>query len=265
MKTLCLYAIVRFMPYAETQEFANVGVVMCVPDKSIFKFKLAPTRFGRVTQFFEDLDGGIYKTALQLYENELLRIQKYVESNGSTLTAQVFRELTRHREGVIYFGNIRTALINNPDTKLEELFEHYVKRAFANNEYKEKVLEKHVRAMFRTEQITGFKKQKLPTSLGGFEVPFAKKDEHRIRVIKPLAFEQKTPLLAFEHTRTWAERLQRFVGEAQQAPDDVLFAIEKPLHKNFITAYDEALDLIQQNGMMATTKDSEILEFGKLN
>jgi len=49
MKTLCLYAIVRFMPYAETQEFANVGVVMCVPDKNIFKFKLAPKHFARIT------------------------------------------------------------------------------------------------------------------------------------------------------------------------------------------------------------------------
>lgn len=31
MKYSCLYSIVRFAPYAETEEFANVGIVLTAP------------------------------------------------------------------------------------------------------------------------------------------------------------------------------------------------------------------------------------------
>jgi len=34
------YAIVQFMPYPETGEFANVGVVLACPTQNYFGFKL---------------------------------------------------------------------------------------------------------------------------------------------------------------------------------------------------------------------------------
>ncbi|XLF30659.1 DUF3037 domain-containing protein [Klebsiella pneumoniae] len=34
MSTPCLYSIVRYAPYAETEEFANIGVVMCAPKEN---------------------------------------------------------------------------------------------------------------------------------------------------------------------------------------------------------------------------------------
>jgi hypothetical protein len=36
------YAVVRFMPFIETREFANVGVVLIAPKTGKFLFKLAP-------------------------------------------------------------------------------------------------------------------------------------------------------------------------------------------------------------------------------
>ena len=36
----CHYAIIRFLPYPETQEFANVGVVLACPESGYFGFKL---------------------------------------------------------------------------------------------------------------------------------------------------------------------------------------------------------------------------------
>lgn len=34
MTTPCLYSIVRYAPYAETEEFANIGVLLCAPKES---------------------------------------------------------------------------------------------------------------------------------------------------------------------------------------------------------------------------------------
>ena len=42
MKPLaCRYAIVQFMPYAETGEFANVGVVLCLSADGLLRLQAA--------------------------------------------------------------------------------------------------------------------------------------------------------------------------------------------------------------------------------
>lgn len=51
MKKLVRYSVIRFMPFSETQEFANVGIVIHAPQTGEVQFKLANTRFGRVSQF----------------------------------------------------------------------------------------------------------------------------------------------------------------------------------------------------------------------
>ncbi|MFC3851914.1 DUF3037 domain-containing protein [Salinispirillum marinum] len=39
-KQVCRYAVVRFVPYAESEEFANIGIVMAVPKSNLFLFRL---------------------------------------------------------------------------------------------------------------------------------------------------------------------------------------------------------------------------------
>lgn len=87
----CMYAVVRFMPFAETREFANVGVVVIAPKFGLYDFKLAPQKLvpqkfapqklGLVTQFFDDLDGMVYKYAIEGFEAELERVRNYLVHN----------------------------------------------------------------------------------------------------------------------------------------------------------------------------------------
>ncbi len=44
-KLACRYAILRFLPYTETGEFANVGVVLACPATGYFGFKLETRRY----------------------------------------------------------------------------------------------------------------------------------------------------------------------------------------------------------------------------
>ena len=55
-KIACRYAIIQFMPYTETGEFANVGVVLACPETGYFDFKLQTKRYARITAFFNELD-----------------------------------------------------------------------------------------------------------------------------------------------------------------------------------------------------------------
>ncbi len=49
----CQYAIVRFMPYIETGEFANVGILLWAPKTRYLGFKLLRRKHARITQFFD--------------------------------------------------------------------------------------------------------------------------------------------------------------------------------------------------------------------
>ena len=53
-KFACQYALLRFRPFAETGEFANVGIVLLAPEARFFGFRLLK-RYGRITQFFIEL------------------------------------------------------------------------------------------------------------------------------------------------------------------------------------------------------------------
>lgn len=247
MRTLSLYAIVRFMPFAETQEFANVGVVLCAPDQGKLFFKLARKRFGRVTQFFDDLDGKLYTQALTVIEQELKRVEAYVAENPGEKAALIFNELTRHREGVIYFGNARPALVDNPVVKLDEPFERYVQRDFINEEYRERVLEKLIRQTFNEQKIEGFKKAKLALKLGDFELPFVRDGIKGRQIIKPLAFDRKTPLAAFEHAKQWTDRFVKLRDENQIHQQNMLIALDVPEKAQFQDAYLEAIEAMRRH------------------
>ena len=179
------------MPFAETQEFANVGVVVCAPDTGKIKFKLARKRFGRVNQFFEDLDGRLFGSALELLEAELNRLKEFATDKPGKTTATLFQELTRHREGVISFGGVSTAVVNNIDDKLIDLYEHYVERSFLNEKYRENIIEQNIRQLLKRENIREFKAQIVETKLGEFKLPFVKKCTSGIKVIRPLRLNEK--------------------------------------------------------------------------
>ena len=69
-KFACQYALLRFRPFAETGEFANVGIVLLAPEARFFGFKLL-NRYGRITQFFKELDKKVYLNGRGLFKEEL--------------------------------------------------------------------------------------------------------------------------------------------------------------------------------------------------
>ncbi|MEZ8532495.1 DUF3037 domain-containing protein [Vibrio cyclitrophicus] len=84
MKVALQFAIVRFMPFAETSEFANVGILAFAPKTGFVSYKLAPARFKRVSDFFDDLEGQLYKQAIANFEDELNYIQNFAKNITSS-------------------------------------------------------------------------------------------------------------------------------------------------------------------------------------
>ncbi len=268
----CMYAVVRFMPFAETREFANVGVVVIAPKFGIYDFKLAPQKFGRVTQFFDDLDGMVYKHAIEGFEAELERVRNYLVHNyvqGKDLV-EYFKEITRTRESVLHFGEIGTLLTDNVNVTVtvDKLYDRLIGRNFtAGKEYKEQQMIRVLKSQLTSNLPTDvrYTKQNIKAGIFDISMPLVTKINSNYRIIRPLAFEQKNVLLAMEHGETWINRLKKLINSEVIEAKRALFALEKPLNRKleFMKVYDDVYGEIQNLGAVAEdfSDTSNIIKF----
>ncbi|WP_422139626.1 DUF3037 domain-containing protein [Endozoicomonas sp. ALC020] len=129
-KYACRYAIVQFMPYPETGEFANVGVVAVVPGQNHFAFQLELTSYARLTQFFKHLDPRVFTHSVKHLHEELLYLEESV-SNGQMTAVQAFELIVRPLEAILRFNKERVKMTQKPLAIANELFDRFVLHDFA--------------------------------------------------------------------------------------------------------------------------------------
>ncbi|AND68653.1 hypothetical protein ATSB10_11990 [Dyella thiooxydans] len=229
----CQYAIVRFLPYAETGEFANVGVVLACPATSYLDARLmSPRRTGRITGFFEQLDRRIYREAMAYLKEELTRVGKLVADRGPgqpTFVQQAFAGLVRPREALLRFSETRVILAEQPADTLHKLFATVVERDFADKSYHDQWLERGVRETLRKAQLRQFFQ---PADIGNqdlhIRVPFVHEHEGRPQLaIKPLDLAKEDPNQVYDIGARWVGRVQ-LLQRHQLLPGSMLFAVSMP-------------------------------------
>lgn len=272
-KTLCQYALLRFRPFVETGEFANVGIVLMAPEKRFFGYRLL-TRYGRVTQFFNELDRKVYLNARALFKEELDRFTAELRRaalDGRKSVADVdlannlFGELTRPREAILQFDDPRLALAEDPKAKLQELFEHYVERNFVTKEYQERLLESSVRKMlFRAKIGNEYQRQKIGGADFAVNFPFVHMDEEKAtRIIKPLFLAQPDTTRLLTHGGQWVDKIRR-LRKRNALPENVLFPVTAPAQgtRQFAAFEEIQAELAEQEVQIAPANDEAlILEF----
>lgn len=232
MKTLYQYAIVRFLPHAETGEFANVGIVLCAPEQAAFEFRLAPTRFARVTDFFEDVEGKLYKTTIATVQNELKRIKDYTTTVLPKELVAAMQELVRPRETLVRYSDLRTMYVDKKPAELaDHLFEQLVHRTFLTEEYQEQLMVRAIRAQLKTEKLTHFKKQALAGRYDEITFPLVAKTNDTF-VIRPLAFQHKNAGKILDHAQTWLGRFDRLAQNDVLKKDNILLPLQGPTQTN---------------------------------
>ncbi|GAL09060.1 hypothetical protein JCM19233_25 [Vibrio astriarenae] len=189
MKKLVRFSVVRFMPFTETQEFANVGIVLHVPKDGTVLYKLAGKRFGRVSQFFDDLDGCLYSNAIQMFEAELDRIKEFTHDISGKALVSIMDEVTRQREGFLTYSETSALLTKeDPELVLEQLFQQYVARNFNTKEHRETILVRQIKRQLDSITKYRFTKDKLSADYMSFELPLVATDNVITKAIKPLSF-----------------------------------------------------------------------------
>lgn len=236
MKRVCQYAVVQFMPYTETREFANVGVVLMCPDAGFFGFRLLK-RYGRITRFFEGMDRRIFLDGKQLFQEELTRIRSLLKRGpldrrrtaDATVAVRQFAELVRRRETLFRFDEPGVVMADEPKACLEELYGFYVEREFATKEYQERLLDKAVRRLlFGAHLGDRYREEVIGDDMFHARFPFvAMQDETPVRVIKPLFLAQDDPERIYSHGDLWISKFHR-LRSRKLLPDAVLLPLDAP-------------------------------------
>lgn len=268
-KLACQYALLRFRPFVETGEFANVGVVLLCPQGRFFGFKLLK-KYGRITKFFHQLDSKVYLNGKALFIEELERFTQHLRSNALDgrkraidvpLAVDLFAELTRTRDAMLQFDERRVVLADDPKAKLNELFDHYVERNFVTKAYQERLLENSVRRMlFQGDSRIGalYFPEKVGTADFIVNFPFVRKSNETVdRIIKPLYLAQEDSTKVLNHGGLWVDKVKR-LRRRNALPRDVLFPLAAPQRdsKAFL-AYEEIRQELVDAGVEVTMANDE--------
>lgn len=249
-KFACQYALLRFRPFVETGEFANVGIVMMAPEARFFGFRLLK-RYGRITQFFHQLDRKVYLEGRELFKEELDRFSgelRRLALDGRktqpeiSLARNLFTELVRPREAMLQFAEQRVVLADNPKEKLVQLFDHYIERNFVTKEYQERLLESTVRKLlFRGQMGNQYRPEKIGTPDFTVNFPFVlMADGKAQRIIKPLYLAQGDTTKILNHGGQWVDKVRR-LRKRNALPKDVLFPVTAP--QTDTKAYDAFMEI----------------------
>ena len=270
------YSIVRFSPFLETGEFANVGVVVVIPALGIIDFKLNTQRYGRVTGFFPELGANVYRETLRILKSELMRVRSSFEGvrcageRQSTSALEVFAELTRDRETIIQFSAPRVIACADIEDALSRTYGYYVDRDFATKEYVEATIEKGLKQVLQRAKLAGrFHKNKVGDSKYEISFPFVEAGVEKgpVKLIKPLNLAQETPTQIIDHGDVWRAKLSRLVERNFAVPEKVLFVVaapDKEVSSLRVEAYHESVERLERFGKVVMRNDEgAVLKFAR--
>lgn len=229
MKYICNYSILRFLPYPETGEFVNIGIVL-IANNGDFRFKIEQKR-QRVTNFFPSLDSKIFRRARREIDAELARLSGFFTQNRSDIGVllSTFKHLIHPRETMMRFSDPGTMATDNADIALKTLFDHYVNHSFATKEYQETVLEKQLgRLLSESNLRQRYSDRKLGTIEYPVKFPFVLcENQTPVQAIKPIHLGHDEPSKILEHGDAWISKVRR-LSAAGQLADDTLFIAGPP-------------------------------------
>jgi len=228
MNRVYQYSIIRYLPFSETGEFANIGVIALDLESDRVAFELAPKRFQRVRNFFDTSAHEAYGAAIDMLRVELGRVAHYLPAAGGWSGKSLFSEVTRPRESSIVFSEPRAIQSGEALPRIvERLFARYIKREFAAPESAESVLTKDIRKALTRNGIKHFKHVRLEDDVVPVTFPLAYRDR-TLRAIKPLAFSQRNPLSVFDYGAHWRKRLSYLLERGKIERGNLLLAVEGP-------------------------------------
>lgn len=265
-KQVCKYSIIRFQPYVETGEFANIGIVLYAPERQQIEFKILDARqCGRITDFFKPLNKKVYQHTIQIIKAELKRIQLMQKQ---TENVDFFAELTRLREDIVRYSNTRVLYSEEPTSTVNKLFDFYVQRSFTQDKGHEARMAGQVRKLLKQHNLADKFKDQIVGNKDKFSIrfPFVHKNSQQV-IIKPIHFRHSDSSQLIEHGLSWLGKVNQLSRYGFLQPKNTLFAYAPPENRTgkLQEAFDDIHFQIKNAGirMIDINQPKEIAKFAE--
>ncbi|WP_323030464.1 DUF3037 domain-containing protein [Brachymonas denitrificans] len=228
-KLACRYALVQFQPFAETGEFANIGVVLACPSTGYFDFRLQLKQVKRITDFFRPVSREHYLAAARYMRDVLEQTRRSLTGLRGDAVRGVLDDFLHPREAVIRFGRQRAVLAQDPAQELERLYESLVNRSHASRKHVEDVLAREISDVVNSLPLVApFRQTKLGDDFLSAEIPLVQTVEGvHVKAIKPLNLDVDKANDVHEKWILWAGKL-RLLHARSMIPDQMAFVLHMP-------------------------------------
>lgn len=242
---VCNYAIARFLPYRETGEFVNVGVVVACPERGSIHFRFENRKYKRITAFFPELDMDVYWAAQRAVQTDLERLstgffdifgQPGYGAEQERQCISAFREIVRPRESLFRFSEPGTLFAQSPELAVANLFQRFVERQFAKTrEYQEVVMRERLAGFLQDWQLADAYQRDKTVGNDEYHVnmPFVHYGAPDIvqKAIKPLDLDRTEPSDIYRHGDNWIAVTRR-LKLIERMPKQLVFAVRTPAKSN---------------------------------
>lgn len=118
------YAVVRFVPRPEREEFLNVGVILYCNAKNYLQMKYQINK-NKIKAFYDKADVEELRNYLKGFE-EVCCAKSDLSPIAKMDNASRFRFLTAKRSTILQTSQVHPGLCNDPSATLEKLFKELV-------------------------------------------------------------------------------------------------------------------------------------------
>ncbi len=118
------YVVVRLVPRVEREEFLNVGVLLYAAGKKFLQMRFHIDK-KRLRAFYPDIDIKLTQKYLEAFQN-ICSGDSSAGEIGKLTAPERFRWLSATRSTTLQMSKVHTGLCEDPETKLDELFQQLV-------------------------------------------------------------------------------------------------------------------------------------------
>lgn len=223
-----LYSIVRFRPFVELGEFANIGVLVIDVDSGNMGFRMAPNKFTRIEKFFGKANYEAYRNVIGYITNEIRRFTSSAPLIDDQNKEYEFLQFIKEKESSVIFSKPIMRLYSGElDSLVDILYGIYISRDIENTENIEALFTKNLRIIINQTGNKNFKKFRIDDNILPITLPLAY-EYNDIYGIKPLVFSQKTALRLFDHGASWKKRFEYLLDNKKLKERNLIIAIDPP-------------------------------------
>ena len=205
------FAILRYVHDVSTEEFANIGVVMWIPEHSKLMFDVSE-RFRRISSFFKNIDGPNYRQMVRDLKWASREVATdYMFKDAPNHPFEIFHEIVQEDPSCFQWSRLMSGISRDAETRFEELFEEFVTSHESPTTHKRRSdgeIWAYVRQELKKHHLAESVKYRVKMEAQSYHYSFKMGWNNGIpQVLEPVSFALKDSTRIVDKANTWYGRL----------------------------------------------------------